>query len=68
MARLGKVYAQDGWTLEYDLRSEPHRIDVCNAEDVKQYRISGDIPQRYLDREIRQFLGDHAAQQMVMEW
>ena len=65
---LGTVYGQDGWKLEYDLRTEPHRIDVFNAEGTQQYRISGDIPRKYLDREIRHFLRDHAAQQMVMEW
>ena len=44
---------------------QDRRVDF---EDVRQYRISGDIPQRYLTREIEQFLRDHAAQQMVMEW
>lgn len=65
---IGTVWADDGWRLEWNLARLPHAIRVYNAGTVLQYNISGDIPHRHLDREIRQFLRDHAKQQMVMEW
>jgi hypothetical protein len=64
---IGTVWAQDGWSLWWDIRATPHKIDVYDFVDTMQYRISGDIPQAYLEREITQFLRDHAAQQMEME-
>lgn len=68
---IGTVWAQDGWWIEWDLTKPTHRIDVFAPSgdygQIQQYRISGDIPQAYLDREITQFLRDHATQQMEME-
>ncbi len=64
----GTVRADDGWRLEWDLSETPQRVDVFNQGPVQQYRVSGYIPHRHLDREIREFMREHAAQQMVMEW
>ena len=41
-------------------------VDVFNADAVPQYRISGDIGRRYLEREASNFLHEHALQQLEM--
>ena len=64
---IGEVRADDGWLLEWDLIATPQAIRVYST-DRMDHHISGNIDHRYLDRTIRQFLRDHAAQQMVMEW
>lgn len=60
---IGTIWADDGWRLEWDLSVMTQRIDVYKPdgdyEEIRQYRISGEISPRHLDREIRNFLCDH---------
>ena len=56
----GDVFAADGWRMAWNLDTTPQQIDVWNAAGVPQYTISGEIGEAKLQREIRQFVLEHA--------
>ena len=56
----GRVVALDGWRMAWNLGTTPQQLDVWNADGVPQYTISGTIDERKLEREIKQFVLEHA--------
>ena len=56
--------------MAWNLDTTPQQIDVWNAAGVPQYTISGEIGERKLEREIRQFTLEHSFVQgtMVALW
>jgi len=56
----GECVALDGWRMAWNLGTTPQQLDVWNADGVPQYTISGTIDERKLEREIKQFVLEHA--------
>ena len=56
----GECVALDGWRMAWNLGTTPQQIDVWNAAGVPQYTIREEIGERKLEREIKQFVLEHA--------
>ena len=56
----GSRTALDGWRMAWNLGTTPQQIDVWDNRGVPQYTISGAIGERKLEREIKQFVLEHA--------
>ena len=70
----GECVSLDGWRMAWNLDitqcgpasraalggRAPQQLDVWNADGVPQYTISGAIGERKLEREIKQFVLEHA--------
>ena len=65
MQKAGSWRADDRWRIEWDLRGmPPHRIDAFNDVGNRQWRWSGRLTMRDLNREFKRFAEEHGLVQL----
>jgi len=55
--------APDGWRLEWDVSNEHGTLTCYNAENDRQWHLSGAITQQRIEREIDDLRHKHGLQQ-----